>query len=117
MHSLNEYACYLLRKCPVLRRGAAPEGFFQFVRNVGPDKHTFTICHIVDISPVLGSITVNLAADVMKRTCKPNLVAAQGGRQSFIWAERYRFGSSDLPENAVPVSRNIRRAAGQHLPI
>ena len=94
----------------MFRSCATSKRFFQFIRNISPDKHTFTICHIVDVSPWLGSIRKS-GRLVMKQTYKPNFVVAFWAMAIIHLGRALPLGSSDLPENAVSVSRNVRRAA------
>ena len=51
VNGLDQDPSYLLGKCSMFGSRASAKRFLQFIRNICSDKHTFTICHVVDVSP------------------------------------------------------------------
>ena len=49
MNSLHEYPRYFLRQRAMLSGRPAAQRFFEFIRHVCADEHTFTVCHIPKI--------------------------------------------------------------------
>ena len=114
MNSFDKYSRYLLRERSMLSRGASPKRFLQFVRHVGADENTLSICHIF-MSISRGKIA--WAPSAVGSARKPNFVSAVQAVAIIHLGRPLPNGSSGLPENDVGLHRTRNRTDSFRFPI
>ena len=79
----------------MLGRSPSPKRFLQFVRHVGADENTFSICHkFMSISRGKSRERRQQSEVLVSRILSPPL----GEWRSFIWAVRYRTAQAAYPK-------------------
>jgi hypothetical protein len=97
----------------MLSRRPSPERFLQFVRHIGADENTLSICHIF-MSISRGKIAWAPLAVGSAR--KPNFVSAVRRMAIIHLGRPLPNGSSGLPENVVGLHRTRNRAGSFSFP-